>query len=129
MKKLIITNILLLYITLLGFSQSDPHWTFAKAFGGMNSTSTNPNNIPAHMEMDSQGNVYIFGTYGQMMSIDTTYLPVVGTDNTRASFLAKFNCQGDLQWTMAVNCKQRDVNANWMQIKDDTIYIMGDLFI
>src|SRR6056297_310943 len=125
MKKLIITNILLLYITLLGFSQSDPHWTFAKDFGGMNSTSTNPNNIPAHMEMDSHGNVYIFGTYGQMMSIDTTYMPTAGgTDNTRGSFLAKFNCQGELQWTKAVKCQQFDASSNWMQIKTDTIYIL-----
>jgi len=70
----------------------------------MTSNSTNPNNVPSHMEMDSEGNVYIFGSYGQMMSIDTTYLPTAGgTDNTRGSFLAKFNCQGELQWTKAVS--------------------------
>ncbi len=80
------------------------------------------------MEMDSEGNVYIFGAYGQMMSIDTTYLPTAGgTDNTRGSFLAKFNCQGELQWTKAVRCQQFDASSNWMQIKNDTIYIMGDV--
>jgi len=61
----------------------------------MTSNSTNPNNVPSHMEMDSEGNVYIFGSYGQMMSIDTTYLPTAGgTDNTRGSFLAKIQLSG-----------------------------------
>ncbi|MFW6222978.1 MAG: hypothetical protein ACOC3T_05135, partial [Bacteroidota bacterium] len=127
MKKAIFLFITI--VSVVNLSAQTHSWTFAKDFGGMTGNAWDPNNVPHHMEMDSQGNVYIFGTYGQMMSIDTTYLPVVSTDNTRASFLAKFNCQGDLQWTRAVNCKQRDVNANWMQIKDDTIYIMGDLFI
>ncbi|MDD4235974.1 MAG: hypothetical protein PHF99_08175, partial [Bacteroidales bacterium] len=110
-------------------SQTTPHWTFAKCFGGMEDWGfPNPNNAPHHMEMDSEGNVYIFGAYGQMMSIDGTYLPTAGgTDNTRGSFLAKFNCEGELQWTKAVKCQQFDANANWMQIKNDTIYIMGDV--
>jgi len=110
-------------------SQTTPHWTFAKCFGGMEDWYfPNPNNAPHHMEMDSEGNVYIFGAYGQMMSIDGTYLPTAGgTDNTRGSFLAKFNCEGELQWTKAVKCQQFDANANWMQIKNDTIYIMGDV--
>ena len=124
-KLLFLLSVILLPLCLDCFSQQEPVWTFAKPFGGMTSTSTTPHNVPHHMEMDSKGNVYIFGTYGNMMSIDGEYLPIAGADNTRASFLAKFNCNGELQWSKAVNCQQYDVNSDWMQIKNDTIYIMG----
>ncbi|MDD2634037.1 MAG: T9SS type A sorting domain-containing protein [Bacteroidales bacterium] len=128
MKKLLLLSIILSFVGIL-IAQNSPHWTFAKCFGGMeDGMIQNPNNAPHHMEMDSHGNVYIFGAYGQMMRIDDNLLPTAaGSDNTRGSFLAKFNCNGELQWTKAVKCQQFDANANWMQIKNDTIYIMGDV--
>jgi len=62
-----------------------------------------------------------------MMHIDSIYMPLAGgTDNSRGAFLAKFNCQGDLMWHKAFKCEQYDLHPNWLQIVEDTIYIMGN---
>jgi hypothetical protein len=126
-RKTILALIFTLLVT-TGFSQNR-HWTFAKMFGGMPEANLPENNIPYHMDLDSEGNVYIYGTAGQLARIDTTYLGTVGTDNTRGSFLAKFNCRGELLWHKSVKCEQYDISANWMQIKNDTVYILTEFHI
>ncbi|MDY0161485.1 MAG: T9SS type A sorting domain-containing protein, partial [Bacteroidales bacterium] len=70
------------------------------------------------------GNSYLFATYGVFTELGGVYLP--GNTNSRGHFLAKFNCNGEVEWFSPVHCANFNTRANWIQIKNDTIYIMGD---
>ena len=122
MKKLIILIIIIISIDTLA---QVGNWTFAKSFGGMEPATTAWTfNVPYHIQMDSYGNSYLFATYGVFTELGGVYLP--GNTNNRGHFLAKFNCLGEVEWFSPVHCANFNTSANWMQIKNDTIYIMGD---
>lgn len=126
-KSSLITLLLLFLFSNSFFLYSqEKSWTFLKHFRGIESGSTAIyNNEPNQLEFDSKGNAYLWGTYGTFAELGGEQLPST-TDNARGHFLAKFNCQGQSQWVRAVKSGQFSTSANWMQIKNDTIYIMGD---
>ena len=116
MKKTL--NILaLLLIATSCFSQS---WQFAKSFGGqhgnLTSTLARNNNRPFHLILDSEGNSYLYGTYGNLMQLADSTLPYF-TDNTRGTFIAKFNCNGEVDWLKAIAHSEQNHNqADYMII-------------
>ncbi|MDD2637115.1 MAG: T9SS type A sorting domain-containing protein [Bacteroidales bacterium] len=124
MKKLIILIIIIIILNIDSIAQVG-NWTVAKSFGGMEPATTAWTfNVPYHIQMDSYGNSYLFATYGVFTELGGVYLP--GNTNNRGHFLAKFNCLGEVEWFSPVHCANFNTSANWMQIKNDTIYIMGD---
>ncbi len=129
MKKTL--NILmLLLIATSCFSQS---WQFAKSFGGqhgnLTSTLARNNNRPFHLILDSEGNSYLYGTYGNLMQLADSTLPYF-TDNTRGTFIAKFNCNGEVDWLKAIaHSEQNHDQADYMIMKDDFLYLTGTVRI
>ena len=123
MKNLVIILVLLFSVTLLS-AQTNPHWTFVQEFGGMED-NLNEQNEPFHLELDDYGNAYLYATYGMMADIDGYHLPITNSSNGKGSFLAKFNCSGGLEWVKTIRTGEVDFDSQFMQIKNDTIYIMG----
>ena len=88
MKKsfLIVT---MLFAISFSFAQNNMDWQYATRFGGINKiagSNITPLNYPNHLEIDAEGNAYIFGTYGNTASfynfpddILKTYHLVIGS--------------------------------------------------
>jgi hypothetical protein len=129
MKKTL--NILaLLLIATSCFSQS---WQFAKSFGGQHGsdiyTPAGNNNRPFHLILDSEGNSYLYGTYGNLMQLADSTLPYF-IDDTRGTFIAKFNCNGEVDWLKAIaHSEQNHDHADYMIMKDDFLYLTGTVRI
>ena len=130
LKKFIIKktlNILaLLLIATSCFSQS---WQFAKSFGGQHVAIDYPNNRPHNLIVDSDGNSYLYGTYGNLMQLADSTLPYF-IDDTRGTFIAKFDCNGEVDWLKAIaHSEQNHDHADYMIMKDDFLYLTGTVRI
>lgn len=126
LKKFIIKKTLNILVLLLiatsCFSQS---WQFAKSFGGQLGAIDYPNNRPHNLIVDSDGNSYVYGTYGAGTKFnDSTLTHFI--DGTRGGFIAKFTCNGDVEWFKAVsNTEQTQDQASYMLLNNDYLYLYG----
>ncbi len=126
--NLYLTFILILGLSLNAFTQS---WQFAKSFGGVPGSNIYhyENNKPHCMEVDNEGNTYMFGTYGALTQINGSTLPYYG-DGSSGSFIVKYNCAGEVLWHKAIaNTQNTDDKAFYMTINDNHLYIMGTVHI
>ncbi len=117
MKKTFLV-LYLLFATISFASAQSMDWQYATRFGGY--CFQNPGvglkllNYPHSLEIDAEGNAYIFGTYGDNASFydfsnglafDS---PIYG-DHCSGTFVAKFDCNGNVVWhkamTTACICK------------------------
>ena len=125
MKKTLNILVLLLIATSC-FSQS---WQFAKSFGGQHGAIDYPNNRPHNLIVDSDGNSYLYGTYGNLMQLADSTLPYF-IDDTRGTFIAKFDCNGEVDWLKAIAHSEQNHNqADYMIMKDDFLYLTGTVRI
>ena len=125
----------LLFATIFFASAQSMDWQYATRFGGRNIQETfgniTPLNYPHHLEIDAEGNAYIFGTFGalasfydypngelfQMWDID---------DNNSGTFIAKFDCNGNVVWHKAIAREtNRSHEAQYMVLKGNRLYLQG----
>ena len=137
MKKSFLVLYLLFATISFAFSQS-MDWQYATRFGGSNkfvNQILTPLNHPNHLEIDAEGNAYIFGTYGNTASFynfpdDITFNAPFYADNCAGAFVAKFDCNGNVMWHRAI---ARELNTNhgaqYMVMKDNRLYLQGTVHI
>ena len=137
MRKIFLSLILAISFIPFAFAQS-MDWQYATRFGGVNKRAGSvikPLNHPNHLELDAEGNAYIFGTYGDNASFygfsdglafDS---PSYG-DQCNGTFVAKFDCNGNVVWHKAI---VREININheaqYMVMKDNRLYLQGTIHI
>ncbi|MBO7571104.1 MAG: T9SS type A sorting domain-containing protein [Bacteroidales bacterium] len=134
MKKSFLVLYLLFATISFAFSQS-MDWQYATRFGGRNIRETfgniTPLNYPHHLEIDAEGNAYIFGTFGSLASFyDYTNGELFQMwdidDNNSGTFIAKFDCNGNVVWHKAIAREtNRSHEAQYMVLKDNHIYLQG----
>ena len=133
MKKIFLS--LILAISLISFaSAQNMEWQYATRFGGVNvriGSITKPINHPNHLELDAEGNAYVFGTYGDNASFYgfsdglAFNSPSYG-DQCNGTFVAKFDCDGNVVWHKAITREtNRSHEAQFMVLKDNHIYLQG----
>ncbi|MBR3947231.1 MAG: T9SS type A sorting domain-containing protein [Bacteroidales bacterium] len=138
MRKIILY--IFLSIASISFASAQSmQWQYATRFGGY--CFQNPGaglkllNYPHNLEIDAEGNAYIFGTYGDNASFydfsnglafDS---PIYG-DHCSGTFVAKFDCDGNVVWHKTI---AREINidheAQYMVMKDNHLYLQGSIHI
>ena len=117
--KHIFTLLFLLFATIAFAqnSQENMDWQYATRFGGHNYDSPSGFKIlnhPHNLEIDNEGNAYIFGTYGSLATFgnypsDETFQLYDWGDYNFGAFLAKFDCNGNVVWHKIgrASCRER----------------------
>ena len=139
MKKTFLVVTMLFAIS-FSFAQNNMDWQYATRFGGINKFVTSeiiePLNYPHHLEIDAEGNAYVFGTYGDYASFyryPATELqfntPSYG-DKCTGAFVAKFDCNGNVVWHRAI-ARENNLShgAQYMVLKDNRLYLQGTVHI
>ena len=124
--------ILLLLSFIAGLSSAQS-WQYANSFGGQYGSSTSTpsgnNNQPFNLVVDENGNSYLYGTYGNLMELADSTLPYF-TDDTRGTFIAKFNCSGEVDWLKSIaHSEQMNNQSDYMIMKDGFLYLTGTVSI
>lgn len=126
----------LLFATISFASAQD--WQYATRFGGHNYDSPSGFKIlnhPHNLEIDNEGNAYIFGTYGSLATFgnypsDETFQLYDWGDYNFGAFLAKFDCNGNVVWHKAIaRTANKDNEAHYMILKNNHIYLQGTVRI
>lgn len=137
MKKSFLVLYLLFATISFAFSQS-MDWQYATRFGGHNYDSPSGFKIlnhPHNLEIDNEGNAYIFGTYGSLATFgnypsDETFQLYDWGDYNFGAFLAKFDCNGNVVWHKAIaRTANKDNEAQYMILKNNRIYLQGTVAI
>ena len=135
MKKIFLS--LILSIASISFaSAQDMEWQYGTRLGGYNYESEYNGfvilNYPHHLELDAEGNAYIFGTYGDFASFygypddELQFNTPAYGDNCAGTFVAKFDCNGNVVWHKAIAREtNRSHEAQFMVLKDNHIYLQG----
>ena len=134
MKKIFLS--LILSIASISFASAQSmDWQYATRFGGSNKIVgqiLTPLNHPNHLELDAEGNAYIFGTYGDNASFygypddELQFNTPVYGDKCTGAFVAKFDCNGNVVWHRAIAREtNRSHEAQYMVLKDNHIYLQG----
>ena len=126
----------MLFATISFASAQD--WQYATRFGGHNYDSPSGFKIlnhPHNLEIDNEGNAYIFGTYGSLATFgnypsDETFQLYDWGDYNFGAFLAKFDCNGNVVWHKAIaRTANKDDEAQYMILKNNRIYLQGTVVI
>ena len=137
MRKIFLSLILAISFITFAFSQS-MDWQYATRFGGHNYDSPSGFKIlnhPHNLEIDNEGNAYIFGTYGSLATFgnypsDETFQLYDWGDYNFGAFLAKFDCNGNVVWHKAIaRTANKDNEAQYMILKNNRIYLQGTVSI
>jgi len=122
MKTSILISILLLAV----LNSPAQSWQYALSVGGSDGDSYHQTNKPQCIEIDEQGNTYVFGNYGAGTEINDSTLKAF--DDTQGSFIVKYNCEGEVDWFKAIsNSSHHYDQASYMLRKGDYLYIMGSV--
>ncbi|HHT03382.1 MAG TPA: hypothetical protein GX005_03550, partial [Bacteroidales bacterium] len=127
MKKTLFFLFLLLTSFSLTYSQGG--WAWAKSYMGSEeafATPTSMTNRIYHSEFDSQGNIYILGSFGQGASFnDTDILGVAFGGATTSIVVMKLDPDGNLIWKKAIkNGNNISIYPNWMKLVGDTSIVV-----
>ena len=138
MKKIFLSLILSIASIFFASAQS-MDWQYATRFGGSNKIVgqiLTPLNHPNHLELDAEGNAYIFGTYGDNASFygypdsELNFNTPVYGDKCAGAFIAKFDCNGNVVWHKSiVRENNRSHEAQYMVLKDNHLYLQGTIHI
>ena len=124
---------LILSIASISFASAQD-WQWAHSYGGSNDPNGSGsinfyNNQPHNLVLDAQGNSYLYGTYGGGIRINGEDLPVF-TDNSCGTFVAKFDCNGNIVWHKAIaRSGQRNCHAQYMILKNNRLFLQGTVHI
>ena len=133
MKKsfLIVT---MLFAISFSFAQNNMDWQYALRFGGSAKDVNNQYlNHPHNLVLDAEGNAYVFCDFGEGASFygyneDYEMLDSeeIGLLFSCGSFVAKFDCAGNLVWHKIIALStNRDNQAYDMILKNDRLYLHG----
>ena len=125
MKKLII----FLFATLFILNLNAQQW--AKQYTGADGPqSTDFYNSIVNTAYDSQGNIYILGTFGEGATYDgealLDYFP--HSNNSQSLLIAKLDQNGNMLWRKSIKHGQSlSVDPNYMQIVGDTSIVIAGI--
>jgi hypothetical protein len=117
--KAVIAGLLIL-CTLSGFAQVSAEWQWASRAGGTGGTGGGDVDDQAwDIVVDNEGNSYVVGNVFQsgFATFDTTSVPTYGD---RDIFIAKYDCEGKLEWVKTGGNRQNDVYEQFIEI--DTVH-------
>ena len=100
------------------FSQT-VKWQWAQRAGGLGSGGGGADDKAVDIAVDNEGNTYVCGTiYDSFFaSFDTISVDTYGDDDM---FIAKYNCEGELQWVKTSGNRQSD-SKDWSAVEVDTV--------
>ena len=112
-------------------AHSQGEWKWANYWSGTGAVNQFYNRV-IKTAFDDEGNIYVFGTIGGQPMLNGT--PLMFIDNTQVCYsnkqsilLTKFDTLGNLLWYKVVKMNHMDAYSNWMEVKDDKVYISGNL--
>ena len=120
------------FLTLLTAS-AQGEWKWANYWSGTGGAPDSFFNQVVKTAFDEDGNIYVFGQIGGQptlngITIQFTNNPQAFNLNKRASFLGKFDTLGNMLWYKMVKSSESwECYPYWMEVKDNKVYISGDL--
>ena len=114
----------LILFLIVNFSANAQKWQWAQKYGADGASYNNP----YHMVLDSAGNAYVYGTYGNGTQIDTMELPWFASHDAN-TYVAKFASDGHCEWYRAINSQVNNDEAHFMTIKNNKLYLWGNVTI
>ena len=109
-------------------------WKWANYWSGEGGFSYQYYNRIIKTAFDEDGYIYVFGQIGGCptfngMPIQFTNHPQAFNSDKRASMLAKFDALGNMLWYKMVKTSEQGIDcfSHWMEVKDDKVYISGDM--
>ena len=133
MKKTFLVVTMLFAIS-FSFAQNNMNWRYALRFGGDSRDQNNSYlNYPHKLLLDAEGNAYVFCDFGDGASfygyyedyeiLDDEWISLL---NSCGSFVAKFDCNGNLVWHKIISSStNRDNQAYDMILKNNRLYLHG----
>ena len=123
-----------LFFTLTASAQGE--WKWAHSWSGAGESNSDVFNYITNSAFDSEGNIYVWGMMGGSPDIDGFPFqfynddPYIVTRTDRTSLLAKFDTLGNMLWYKIMKANDDPgCFPNWMEVKDDKIYISGTCFL
>ena len=130
---------LILSVASISFaSAQNMDWQYATRFGGDNYASSSGFKIlnhPHNLEIDAEGNAYIFGTFGPSGTFydypnDEPFQLASWGGHNCGSFVAKFDCNGNVVWHKPIaRVVNNDAEAQYMILKNNRLYLQGTVHI
>ncbi|MDD4684756.1 MAG: T9SS type A sorting domain-containing protein [Bacteroidales bacterium] len=125
MKKFIIFFLSILFLV----NVNAQYFNWAKTYMGSEEAFATPSTMTNriyHSEFDSQGNIYILGSFGQGASFnDTDILGVAFGGATTSIVVMKLDPDGNLIWKKAIkNGNNISIYPNWMKLVGDTSIVV-----
>ena len=130
LSKLFIAIFATLFSFLTAFAQGE--WKWANYWSGSGGTSSVFFNHISNTAFDEEGFIYVFGTIGGQPTFNgIPFLfinnPQVYGSNNQTCLLAKFDTLGNMLWHKIVKASDMDAYSNWMEVKDNRVYISGNM--
>ena len=111
-------------------------WKWAHSWSGAGESNSDVFNYITNSAFDSEGNIYVWGMMGGSPDIDGFPFqfynddPYIVNRTDRTSLLAKFDTLGNMLWYKIMKANDDPgCFPNWMEVKDDKIYISGTCFL
>ena len=129
----------LLMAAWFGVSAQDTtgYWLWSQKIIGQEFQTSYCNEI-VNMETDVEGNIYYFGTFGSKASYGNAGSGGYVTDELSSDiinfsklnlWIAKYTREGEKVWQKVVStCRFNDLDAGWMELHNDTLYITGSYY-
>ena len=136
MKKIVFFIIAMLIAQCASnFVLAQGEWKWAHYWSGNGGDYNNIFNKIYNTAFDDNGNIYVYGTMGGNAVFDGITLSFsnnsdVITTAEHTVLLAKFDTLGNMLWYKIVKCSNREggvSRAHWMEVKDDKVYILGNM--
>ena len=102
-------------------------------WSGSGGSSNSYYNRIVQTAFDEAGNIYVFGEIGGQptfngQTLQFTSHPYAFNIGKRSSMLAKFDSLGNMLWyKMVKSSDQIDCLSHWMEVKDNKVYISGNM--
>ena len=129
--KLFVATLATLFSFLTASAQGE--WKWAHCWSGTGGTTSDLYNKVTKIAFDEDGNIYVFGLIGGQPTYNGSPFmfinnPQVYGSDKRSSLLAKFDTLGNMLWYKVVKSSEsHDCFPYWMEVKDNKVYISGDI--
>ena len=105
-------------------------WKWANYWSGGGSANTN--NLIIQTAFDDEGDIYVFGQIGGNSTLNGQLLQFTNDSyafniNKLSSLLAKFDTLGNMLWYKIVKSSGRSESPHWMEVKDNKVFISGEI--
>ncbi|MCR5549909.1 MAG: T9SS type A sorting domain-containing protein, partial [Bacteroidales bacterium] len=120
-----------LFITLSASAQGE--WKWANSWSGGGGQASQFYNKTIKTAFDEDGNIYVLGQIGghptfNGQPLQFTEHPLAFNSNNRSTMLAKFDTLGNMLWYKMVKSSESwECYPYWMEVKDNKVYISGDM--